>query len=98
MPSDSLQLVGIGWLLDAPAGPNGQSATNSFPAALAVWHKHENLCLLPADGGTVDLGPTSPNCRERDGRFMAETLWMVHAWIWKDIPAGVFSPINPDVQ
>ena len=35
--------------------------------------------------------------RERDGRFMAETLWMVHAWIWKDIPAGVFSPINPDV-
>jgi hypothetical protein len=23
--------------------------------------------------------------------------WMVHAWIWKDIPAGVFSPINPDV-
>jgi len=95
---DGLQLVGISWLLDAPAGPDGQPATNPFPPALAVWHKHENICLLPPDGATVDLGLTGPQCRERDGRFLAQTPWMMHAWIWKDSPAGVFSPLNPDVQ
>jgi hypothetical protein len=38
------------------------------------------------------------DCQQQGGRFIAETDWMVHAWIWKDSPAGVFSPTNPDVE
>jgi hypothetical protein len=37
-------------------------------------------------------------CTARGGRFTAETNWMVHAWIRKDSPAGVFSPTNPLVK
>jgi hypothetical protein len=25
-------------------------------------------------------------------------LWTLHAWVWKDNPDGVFSPMNPDVH
>ena len=31
----------------------------------------------------------------RGGKFTAETQWMIHAWIWKDSPTGVFSPTHP---
>jgi len=37
-------------------------------------------------------------CKADGGRFTALTQWMIHAWIWKDSPAGVFSPTNPNVQ
>jgi hypothetical protein len=38
------------------------------------------------------------DCQQQGGRFIAETDWMVHTWIWQDSPAGVLSPTNPDVQ
>ena len=32
------------------------------------------------------------------GRFTDLTQWMLHAWIWKDSPKGVFSDTNPNVR
>ena len=25
-------------------------------------------------------------------------LWVLHAWLWKDNPTGMFSPTNPKVK
>ena len=94
--SPSLRLVGVSYLLVAPSGADGQPATSPFPRALASWHKHNNVCVLPDNSASVDL--TEAQCTGRGGRFTAETSWMVHAWIWKDSPAGVFSPTNPSVK
>ena len=92
----SLRLVGVSYLMVAPSGADGQPATSPFPKALASWHKHNNVCVLPDNSASVEL--TEAQCTGRGGRFTAETSWMVHAWIWKDSPKGVFSPTNPLVK
>jgi hypothetical protein len=61
-----------------------------------VWHKHHDICLF-ADR-SVRMNLQGSECQRQGGRFIAETDWMVHAWIWKDSPAGVFSPTNPEVR
>jgi hypothetical protein len=91
-----LRLVGVSYLLVAPSDPDGQPANPPFPKTLASWHKHNNVCVLPDRSVSVDL--TASQCTTRGGRFTAETSWMVHAWIWKDSPDGVFSPTNPLVK
>jgi hypothetical protein len=91
-----LRLVGVSYLLVAPSNSDGQPAGSPFPKALASWHKHNNVCVLPDNSASVEL--TASQCTARGGRFTAETSWMVHAWIWKDSPDGVFSPTNPLVK
>jgi hypothetical protein len=92
----SLRLVGVSYLVVAPTGADGQPVTSPFPKPLASWHKHNNVCVLPDNSASVEL--TEAQCTARGGRFTAETSWMVHAWIWKDSPTGVFSPTNPAVK
>lgn len=91
-----MALVGVSYLLVAPEGSDGQPATSPFPKSLAKWHRHENICVL-ADRSTPP-GLTEEQCTARGGHFTAETQWMIHAWIWKDSPLGVFSPSNPNVR
>jgi hypothetical protein len=91
-----LALVGVSYLLVAPASGDGQPLTSPFPKALAKWHRHENICVL-ADRSTPP-GLSEGQCAARGGHFTPETQWMVHAWIWKDSPLGVFSPTNPNVR
>ena len=94
--SGGLQLVGVSYLFNAPADADGQPIGSPFPSSLAKWHKHANICLMPDRGVETQLA--AEECRRRGGRFSAETQWMIHAWIWKDSPAGVFSPTNPSVR
>jgi hypothetical protein len=89
-------LVGVSYLLVAPEGPDGQPVGSPFPKSLAVWHRHENICVLPDRSTRTQL--TEQECQEQNGRFTAETQWMVHAWIWKESPLGVFSSTNPSVR
>ena len=91
-----LRLVGVSYLLVAPGDADGQPANPPFPKALASWHKHNNVCVLPDNSASVEL--SEAQCTSRGGRFTAETSWMLHAWIWKDSPAGVFSSTNPLVK
>ena len=91
-----LRLIGVSYLLVAPTGTDGQPASPPFPKALASWHKHNNICVLPDNSTSVDLSESQ--CTGRGGHFTAETSWMLHAWIWKDSPDGVFSPTNPLVK
>jgi hypothetical protein len=95
-PPASLRLVGVSYLFIAPSDPDGQPVNPPFPKALASWHKHNNVCVLPGRSASVELSETQ--CTSQGGQFTAETSWMVHAWIWKDSPAGVFSPTNPLVK
>jgi hypothetical protein len=94
--ASGLLLVGVSYLVVSPAGADGQPTSSPFPKALASWHKHNNVCVLPDKSASVEL--TEAQCTTRGGRFTAETSWMVHVWIWKDSPAGVFSPTNPLVK
>jgi hypothetical protein len=86
-------LGGVGYLYDAPVGPDGQPVNPPFPKSLALWHQHDNICMLP--GLDNPHGLTEAQCHEKGGHFTAKTPWLVHVWIWKDNPSGVFSPENP---
>src|SRR5215831_891604 len=91
-----LRLVGVSYLLVAPGDADGLPTNPPFPKSLASWHKHNNVCVLPDNSASIEL--SEAQCSSRGGRFTAETSWMLHAWIWKDSPAGVFSPTNPLVK
>ena len=90
------QLVGVSYLLTADTDTDGQPKNPPLPKSLARWHRHANLCVFPDRSVRADLSES--DCKAQGGRFNALTQWMVHAWIWKDSPAGVFSPTNPNVQ
>jgi hypothetical protein len=89
-------LVGMSYLLDAESDTDGQPKNPPFPKSLATWHRHSNLCVFPDRSVRADL--SEGDCTTQGGHFSALTQWMVHAWIWKDSPDGVFSPTNPNVQ
>lgn len=89
-------LVGVSYLLTAEPGDDGQPKNPPFPKSLASWHRHSDICVLP--DRSVKMQLNEEQCKTQGGSFTALTQWMVHAWIWKDSPAGVFSPTNPTVQ
>jgi hypothetical protein len=93
---NGFSLVGVSYLLKAPPGSDGQPLNAPFPKSLANWHRHENLCVLTDRSVKSEL--SAEKCGAAGGQFTAETQWMVHAWIWKDSPAGVFSSTNPEVR
>lgn len=89
-------LVGVSYLLVSATGADGQPKESPFPKSLASWHRHSDLCVLPDRSVKGNLDENG--CKQQGGRFTGLTQWMIHAWIWKDSPAGVFSPTNPTVQ
>lgn len=89
-------LAGVSYLWNAPEGPDGQPVNPPFPKALARWHRHGNICVLPHIENPHGL--TEDQCRAQGGQFVAQSQWLVHVWIWKENPAGVFSPENPALK
>ena len=89
-------LVGVSYLFTAVEGPDGQPENPPFPKAHAQWHRHTNICVLADRSAHTNLSESQ--CTTQGGHFTAETQWMIHAWIWKDSPTGVFAPTNPTVQ
>jgi hypothetical protein len=89
--SGGLDLVGVAYSVPhrGPDSPEG------FPGGQDVWHYHTNLCFL-ADG-SVTIAPDRDACKAHGGYFQSQTPWLLHAWIWKTNPAGVFTEYNADV-
>ncbi len=91
----TLQLVGVAWFL--PKQPGDQTPPAAM-APLAVWHHHTypkpGICVGPH--GTTNL--VGEACTADGGRFWAESPWMLHAWLYRDSPNGVFSLENPAVR
>jgi hypothetical protein len=80
-------LVGVSYLYlhvneTPPAG---------FAGGSDVWHYHKDLCFV---AGTVTITQTAADC---PGVFQKTTNWMLHVWIWKTNPDGVFTEVNPRV-
>jgi hypothetical protein len=95
-PQGGYSLAGVGYFWDAPEGPDGQPQNPPFPKSLALWHRHENICVLAHLENPHGLSESQ--CREQGGHFIAKTQWLMHAWIWKDNPTGVFSAENPSLR
>ncbi len=89
-------LVGVSYLLRADTDTDGQPKNPPFPKSIASWHRHSDLCVFPDRSVKANLDESQ--CTAQGGRFTGLTQWMIHAWIWKDSPAGVFSQTNPVVQ
>jgi len=89
--SGGYALAGVGYTFvhDSDIPPAG------FAGGQDVWHFHTNLCFLLS--GSVTLAPDAAACQARGGVFQKETAWLLHAWIWKSNPNGVFTESNPNV-
>jgi hypothetical protein len=87
-----LQLVGVAYeyihTTDTP--PAG------FAGGSDVWHYHTNLCFQR--GGSVTIAADDAACKAVGGlAFQKQTSWLLHTWIWKANPDGVFTEVNPKV-
>jgi hypothetical protein len=85
--------------LGTAAPPAGFAGLNDH------WHQHLNVCIQYGAGGIqvpfpADRDVTAAQCAAVNGRFMKQTVWMVHAWVVPgyESPLGVFSHDNPDVR
>lgn len=94
--SGGYSLAGVSYLWNAPEGPDGQPLNPPFPKSLARWHRHGNICVLPHLENPHGL--SEEQCRAQGGQFVAQSQWLVHVWIWRDNPSGVFSPENPALK
>jgi hypothetical protein len=83
-------LAGVGYMFVHQGVP-----PEGFVGGQDVWHFHTNLCFLP--DGSVTLAPGRAACRTRSGVFQKQTAWLLHAWIWRANPNGVFTEANPMV-
>jgi hypothetical protein len=87
-----LRLVGVAYqyvhLNDTP--PAG------FAGGADVWHYHTDLCFQK--GGSVTIAFDDAACKAVGGlAFQKQTAWLLHAWVWKANPDGVFTEVNPKV-
>ena len=80
-----------------PYGTTPQQLAAIFPASLASWHRHINICI----GGATASDPSAATakilpihdaatCTARNGVFIAHSGWMVHTWIWHS-GSGLFA-------
>ena len=89
----ALVLVGVAYTI-AHTGPDDPQPAG-FAGNADAWHYHQDLCFLPT--GSVTITPSAQPCRARGGYFQAKTAWLLHAWIWKTNPDGLFTESNPSV-
>jgi hypothetical protein len=93
------RIVGLMYGAFTSDAPTGFAGPNDH------WHRHRNLCITFGNGKIGIPFPPDTNvlksqCDKVNGRFMRETLWMVHAWVvpgWES-PQGVFSHANVDLH
>ena len=89
-------LVAVSYFFEADADPIGQPNNPPFANSLATWHQHDKLCVFSDRSVSSVLSETQ--CKTQGGMFVPSTPWMLHLWIWKDNPLGLFSMTNPNVQ
>jgi hypothetical protein len=69
-----------------------EAPPEGFAGPLDVWHYHTNLCHV---GQRVrSAGGTAEQCRQAGGRFVSNTGWMAHLWLYLESPEGLFAHRN----
>ena len=70
-----------------------------FPASMASWHKHINVCITGGisllDGKSILPYFDQASCVAHKGIFTGDTGWMVHTWIGPANGAGLFDMDMP---
>ncbi len=89
---DGPKLVGLEYVLVA-LGP----APEGFAGDSDEWHFHEAACHY-ADGVEIPW-PDPDTCPDRGVPLAIwhPPLWLLHAWIWRGNPDGIFAELNPNV-
>lgn len=84
-----------GLMFYLPASMTPRQLATIFPASLASWHQHINVCV---GGGTSLLNGTAilhyydaASCTAHGGHFDAATGWMVHTWIGQANGSSLFA-------
>ncbi len=95
-PDGGFELVGVSWSL--PKRPGDDTPPASPLGPLAVWHYHTDLCFALRPSGPVVSMSSAADCRAAGGLYVRETGWMVHAWLFRPSPEGVFSHQNSTVR
>jgi hypothetical protein len=94
--SPSAHVVGLMYLGIGPGG----AAPEGFAGPNDHWHRHSGVCTKGVNViFPVDADVTEKQCSAKGGRYMATTIWMVHAWVvpgWES-SLGVFSHENPNL-
>ena len=86
------ELVGISFVL--PRRIAGDDHPDGFEGQLDNWHVHYALCLRRGASGRT---AAADECRRTGGIFLPSYGWMIHAWVYRDNPLGVFSMWNPNI-
>ena len=90
--SGGMRLVGVAYQFRH----TNETPPAGFAGGSDVWHYHTDLCFQ--GGGSVTIAASAAQCRAVGGvYFQKRTAWLLHAWIWKSNPAGVFTEVNPRV-
>lgn len=63
-----------------------------FAGPLDAWHYHTNLCFSAQR--VRSAGATGEQCRQAGGRFVKNTGWMAHLWLYMESPEGLFAQQN----
>ena len=83
----------------------GDKQPEGFAGPNDHWHRHRSICIKNGPSGIdiplpVDADATRAQCDDVGGNYIAETAWMLHAWVvpsWES-PRGVFSHENPNLH
>jgi hypothetical protein len=79
-------LSGVMYYLGQRATPQQMAAV--FPASMASWHQHINICFAQHD--VVPIFDQA-QCEAKGYSFLPTIGWMVHAWLYRPDTTGVFS-------
>ena len=69
-----------------------ETPPEGFAGPLDVWHYHTDLCFSAQR--VRSAGGTAEQCRQAGGRFVKNTGWMAHLWLYKESPEGLFAHQN----
>lgn len=82
-------LVGMSYIMPLTGD---QAAPEGFAGPLDVWHYHTSLCFRGQRviSSTLDTA----GCATAGGRFVKNTGWQMHLWMYQEGPEGLFAHNN----
>jgi hypothetical protein len=81
-------LVGVSYLAVKQKG--NETPPEGFAGGIDTWHYHSDLCFVGKDVTVAK----ADDCKRKNGLYQPETPWMMHAWLFKESPEGIFSHEN----
>ena len=94
----SLELVGVAYML--PQRSDDEAPPTYF-GPLAEWHEHDfhRPCLTTRTWGhPVTINSTEADCRATGYVYIPPKFWMLHVWLFRPGPEGVFSHENSTIE